>query len=313
MTEREIMSQSKARPKIGPSLQKVVVAVEPDLKKTITFEGFAKTIRWYQKQNILPTVSIASIIHSALYSVTNAWYRQDENRYAKEAEFRIDQSCRGKFGYSSIDVLKGDASTNEYLVEEVSEYLNKAKAKLLVVLSSNRRGLPHWIVGSFAETAAFTATKPVLVLKPQVTTLEFSSKPRFTLTLDSSTKYTREHLNWVVELALPSQAQVDIVNVKPAMRGMLASLQKNDYPATAVAEIQKFEQGLRDAGVSTSLSYLNEKGSIAKTIVEFSDKKKAWGIITISAERGLVRKLLLGSTSRKVLSMTKRPFFTVRF
>lgn len=293
------------------SLHNVVVAVEPISERSLSFQTFAKTIQKFQQHKVLPSTSVLSIIHSALYSVPSTWYREAENKYADEAAINIEKVCQGTFDYSSVEILKGKASTNHYLIEEISAYLKKRHSQLLVVLSSNRQGLPYWLVGSFAETAAFSATSSVLVIKPHLKNQEFSAKPRFTLALDASASYSERHLKWVVDLAGPANAHVDIISVKPG-KGIFSSLKKPENQKLADKELKHFEKALNDAGISTSLSFIKEKESVPQTIVDFADKKKSWGIIAISTERAIARKLFLGSTARKVLTLTKRPFFAVR-
>lgn len=293
------------------SLHNVVVAIEPISERSLSFQTFSKTIQKFQKHHILPSTSILSVIHPSLFSVPSSWYREAENKYAGEAAMNIEKNCQGTFDYSSVQILKGKASTNHYLVEEVSEYLKKIHSQLLVVLSSNRQGLPYWLVGSFAETAAFSATSSVLVVKPHLKNQEFSGKPRFTLALDASANYSTRHLKWVVDLVGPANAHVDIISVKPG-KSIFSSLRKSENPKLADKELKHFEKELNNAGISTSLSFIKEKDSVSQTIVDFADKKKSWGIITITTERAIARKLLLGSTARKVLTLTKRPFFAVR-
>jgi len=293
-------------------LKSVVVAIEPAPERSSNFDYFTDTISRLQSSEILPAVSIVSIIHSALYMVPNSWYYEKENQFASEAKTLVENRCKARFDFNSIKVLKGKAANNSYLIEDLSAYLRKMPASLLVVLSSNRTGVPYWALGSFAETAAFSASSSVLVIKPQGRTLEFSSKPRFTVALDASVEYSSQQIDWILDLALPSKAQVDLVSVNPKLRGMLSSIRKLEHPRIADRELKRVRDYLLKAGTSASLHLLNEEDSVAKTVVKFADKRKSWGIIAISTERKSIRKFLLGSVARKILTFTKRPFFAVR-
>ena len=297
---------------INKSLKNVVVAVEPVSDRSTSFDTFSKTIKRFQDRSLLPRTSIISIIHSSLYMVPISWYRENEDRYSDEAKHNIDRLCLGQFEYNFTHVLKGKASTNQFLVEQMSEYLKRIQSSLLIVLSNNRTGLPYWILGSFAETAALTSTAPILVIKPQVKNIEFSAKPRLVIAVDASTTYSPKYLKWISELALPAEASVDLVYVKPKPHGILSSLRKPKHRNIANRELKKMEKSLKDFGVATTLTMITEKVSVAQSIVDFAEKKKAWSIITVSAQRKLARRLLIGSTARRVLSLTKRPYISLR-
>jgi nucleotide-binding universal stress UspA family protein len=297
---------------VEKSLKNVVVAVEPVSERSTSFDIFSKTIKRFQESGLLPSTSITSIIHSALYMVPNSWYFENEDRYANEAKHNIDGICSGRFEYSFTHVLKGEASSNQFLVEQISEYLKRIQSSLLVVLSNNRTGLPYWILGSFAETAALTSTAPILVIKPQVKNIEFSAKPRLVIAVDASATYSPKYLKWISELALPAEASLDLVYVKPKPHSIFSSIRKPEHRNIANRELRKMEKALKNFGLATTLTMINEKGSVAQSIVDYADKKKAWSIITISAQRKLARRLLIGSTARRVLSLTKRPYISLR-
>lgn len=297
---------------VKKSLKNVVIAVEPVSERSTSFDIFSRTIRRFQDGGLLPSASVISIIHSALYMVPNSWYDENEDRYADEARQSVGGLCSGQFEYSLAHVLKGKASSNQFLVEQMSEYLKRIQSSLLVVLSNNRTGLPYWILGSFAETAALTSTAPILVIKPQVKNIEFTAKPRLVIAVDASATYTSKHLKWISELALPSNASIDLVYVKPKPRGILSSIRKPEHRNIANRELRKMKKALEDFGLTVTLTMLSEKDSVAQSIVDYADKKKAWSIITISAQRKLARRLLIGSTARKVLSLTKRPYISLR-
>lgn len=296
----------------GEMLKNVVIAVEPVVKDSSSFDVFARTIRHFQDCHVLPQATIVSLIHSSLSTVPTSWYLENKNRYASEAKENIERVSLGKFDFSGIHVLRGKGSANRDLVEQMSEYLKRIQSDLLVVLASNRSGIPYWALGSFAETAALSASTPVLVIKPHAKNLKFSEKPRFTVALDAAAEYSPKHLKWLVDFALPAQARIDLISVKPDRRGILFSSRRPAHPRLADKELRKIERSLKDSGLATTLSFVKEKDSIAQMIVDFADKKQAWAVITMSIERDLSRRLLLGSTARRVLSSTKRPFVSLR-
>ena len=294
------------------SLKNVVVAVEPPVNDgTPMLNRFAEAIESYQSANILPSVSIVSLIHSSMYMVPTSWYTENRSKYATEAKLKVHEACKEKFEYKTINILKSKSSANHILVENLSDFLTDAHSDLLVVLSSNKTGVPYWLLGSFAETAALTCVKSVMVIKPQ-NNVNLSVKPRMTVAIDANAKYSAKDVHWLAALSLKGKVQLDLIFVQYKPSGLRSILSKSETTGSEKQQAEKFMQDSNKAGVETTLTIAKEESSVAETIIQFADRKKAWGIITISTERSMTRNLLLGSTARKVLTLTHRPFITVR-
>lgn len=302
------MSPTKTNP---VAFKNVYVAVEPAYEKSLSLNKFANTIELFQKASILPEVSIVSLIHPSLFLVPLSWYQKNEDHYASEARSSIEKSCQNRFNYYSIHVLKTQTSSNYFLVEHLSRYLSRARSGLLVVLASSRKGIPYWALGSFAETAVLTCSTSVMVIKPE-SKFELSEKPRLTVALDANAVYTANNIKWLIDLARSGNARLDLVSVKAKPRRFLNFIRNPIYPKSADTDLKRLKRAIQDAGISSGFFILTEKDSIAQTIVDFADRRKSWGIVTISTQRTLTRKILLGSTARRVLSLTKRPFFAIR-
>lgn len=294
------------------SLENVIVAVEPPIKeRSLSLARFAATIKSYQEAEVLPSVSIVSLIHSTMYMVPVSWYYENRNKYAIEANVKVDQACQKRFEYNAIEILQAKSSANHFLVEQLSDFLRTVESDLLVVLASNRTGVPYWLLGSFAETAALTCAKSVMVIKPN-TKLELSTKPRITLAIDADAKYTQKDIRWLIAFALPAKVQLDLLFVQKQPNKVLSILRSKKKPKTNMKELEIFINEFSKAGIKTTLTITKAENSVSEPIVEFANKKKSWGIITISTERSLTRQLLLGSTARKILTLTHRPFISVR-
>lgn len=294
------------------SLKEVVVAVEPTSKRSTCFNVFSKTIKQFQIKGLLPSTSILSINHSALYLGPISWYRENQDRYVEETKSRISELCSGQFEHGSIHVLKGQASSNQFLVEQASGYLNDIRSNLLVVLSSDRTGVPYWFLGSFSETAALSLTVPILIIKPHVKGIKFSAKTRVVIAVDASVVYPSKYIKWISDFALPAGAKVDLVYVKPEAKGFFAAFRKPKKQDVPIRELRTLQKALIKFGLDTTLIMINEKQSVAHSIVDYADKKNAWAIITMGAQRKLARRLLMGSTARRILSLTKRPYISLR-
>lgn len=296
------------------ALKNVVVAIQPINSVSgpaPSLDVFASIIKKFQKFNLLPPVKIASMINSAMYTVPNSWYFKNEDRYAFEAKSQIESVCGNKFNYQSINVLKAKASSNSDLIEHLSGYLKKIQSSLLVVLSSNRSNISYYLLGSFAETAALSASTSVLVIKPHAKNLLFSTKPRLIVALDPTIRYTSEQVKLIANIAHLSKAHVSLISVKSKTSSLFNTNESKKHLLDEKG-LKKFEQSLNKMGISTSIHLVKENESVAQTIIDFADKTKAWAIITISINRKLAQKLLLGSTARRLLTLTKRPFLSIR-
>jgi nucleotide-binding universal stress UspA family protein len=300
-------------------VRKAVIAVEPIVpstdpvpKRPKSFDSYVRQIRLFQQKGIIPRSTIASMIYSSLYLVPLSWYSENKNRYAKEAKRDLEELCAGLFEFDQIKVLKADSSSQSYLAEKLSKYVKRIQSDLLVVLSSNREGLPYWVLGSFSETLALTADQPIMVLKSHTRESDFSTKVRILVALDVAASYSAQEIGWLIKLAKNSNAHVDLVYAKPRRAKFLDSVRLPKEQKEAESKMAAISSVFRKAGVTVTIAVLSESDSVAKAIVEYADKRQSWVLVTISTQRQWFRRLLLGSTARKILSLTKRPFLSLR-
>lgn len=293
-------------------MMSALVAIDPTSEKGKSFERFTAVLRLFQQKEILSNASIAAAIHGALYAVPHQWYREMKGKFAKEALDSITKACTGRFVFDGAKVLQSDVQSNEGLVAKLAGYGRRSGHDLLVVSSNERTGLPHWILGSFSETAALTAPMSVLAIKPHLAESDFPPEARFVVTVDAAVPPSKKTLQWIGRLAKSADAHVHLVYVEPRERPLVDSLQKRQPKNLAETVLKGIARDLREAGVQSTVDILSESKSIAHTVVDLAEVQKAWLTITLSAERSAVRKLLLGSTARRVLSLTKRPFLSLR-
>lgn len=289
-----------------------LVAIDPTSEKGTNFERFCSLLRLFQKKGILSQTSIASTIHASLYAVPLQWYREMKDQFEAEALHAITKACEGRFDFDSAKVLFSDSHLNESLVSQLVKYGVRRERDILVVSSNDRAGLPHWILGSFSETAALVAKIPVLVIKPHIKEDSFSKEVRFVLPVDAAVPMSKKSLRWMINFAKAVKAHVDIVYVEARPRPLIDSLQQRQPKNVANKVLKSMSQEFRAAGVSSRIEMLEESKTIAHTIAEYAERQKAWLTVTVSAERSTARKLLLGSTARRVLSITERPFLNLR-
>ncbi len=291
-------------------MQKALVAISPTIKKDKYLKSFIDVIRLFQKQGVFSQTTLASILHSSLYGVPNSWFYKNETKYMGEAHQKILNTLDGEFDFDSIRVLSAVGSSNHYLSERLDKFARKINSDVLVIMSNEKEGRPRWLLGSFAESAVLTAKLPVWIIKPQLKLKNLAKKPRLVVALDKNLLYSQTQITTIIRLAETMRAHVDIVCVEPApsyLVNRIFSSSKNTSTKSAPLLLKK----LKSKGVSGSLHKLKEKGSVPETVVDFADKVKAWTIITIVEEKNITKRLLMGSVSRRILMLTKRPFLNI--
>lgn len=283
-------------------MKSVLIAIDPTSQKGTNFFKFCDLVRLFQDREIFFHSQIGSIIHPGLYTVPNSWYREMKGEYAKEAAESIEKDCSMKFAFDSVKVLTSETHVTESLIAKISSFSIRKGIDLLVIPGSEKSGLPYWMLGSFSETAALTAQIPVLVIKPHLMLRELSKEVRFLVATDVSAPPSRRELNWIAKTTVAAKASLDLLYVRP--RGS-----KTKDEQAVLKNLQLF---LKDKGCSVHLTVLDEGQSAAHTIVDFADSRMSWITITTAAKRSVLRKMLLGSTARRVLALSKRPILSLR-
>lgn len=292
-------------------MKSALITIDPISEKGKSFDRFCELVQTFQRKGFFHKTSIASVIHGSLYMIPLSWYQEMKGKYAEEALHSIKKNCADKFEFESAKVLYSDSHANEILVKQLCRYSRSKGIDFLVVSSNERRGLPYWILGSFSETAVLTSTLPVLVIKPQLHTNELSRAVRFLLAVDVAAPPNSKTVKWVANLANSVDAHIDIIYTKPGSRIVADILQQKNNRDDANRVLRKLQVNFKAAGVKSKIGVLEESKSVAHTLVDFAEKMQSWLIITTDAERPKAMKLLLGSTARRILNLTKRPFLSL--
>lgn len=291
---------------------KSLITIDPVSEKGKNFDRFCELVQIFQTKGFFNRTSIASVIHGSLYSLPLSWYHEMKGKYAEEALQNIKKACSGKFVFESAKVIYSESHADEILIQQLCRYGRSTGTDLLVVSSNERRGLPYWLLGSFSETAVLTATLPVLVIKPQLRKTELSPEVRFLLAIDVAAPLNKKTMKWISKLANSVDAHIDIIYIKPRSRIFVDISQERKNTNDANRVLSKVQAHFKEHGVKSKTGILEESKSVAHTLADFAEKKHCWLIITTDAERSKKLKLLLGSTARRILKLTKRPFLSLR-
>jgi len=289
-----------------------LIALDPTVEKNSRLDRFLQILRLFQAKQVFSSASVASVVQPSHYAVPASTYRELKGRYVKEASHRISQVCRGIFNLGSIHILASDSSVKERHVDQLARCARRLGKDALILASNDRTGFPYWFLGSFSEIAALTAKIPVFIIKPLLHESDLAREVRFVLAIDVASPPTANAIRWIADFAKPSSARIDLVYVEARKRPLIDSLQLRKSGEEAEKVLKKLEAALKSNGVRTRKIILRESKSVAHTISEYSENVKAWLTITTTPKRSEARKIFLGSTARKALALTKRPFLSLR-
>lgn len=287
-----------------------LIGLDPTVQKSSNLDHFLDILALFKRHGVFKRTSIASIVEPSLYTVPYSVYLSLKDSYIKKANQDIMSLTPKDLG--PVQILASNSQATSAHVEKLSRYARRINANALILASNDRKGFPYWVLGSFSETASLIASIPVFIIKPTISTNKFSRNVRFILAVDVAAPPTAHAIKWLSDLAQSSRARLYIVYVEPKKRALVDSLQNRIENSEALKALTRLETAFKSNGVQAIKTVLPETKSIAHTIVDFSDKMKAWLTITTAPKRSGVRKLLLGSNARKILRLTERPFLSLR-
>lgn len=292
-------------------MNSAVVAIDHSLDFGDYFESFCSQVRAFQQNGFFREVSVVSLMHASQYLLPYRFYRDSKYELTAEAINKLKAACEGRFEFDSVKVIHANSHDKEHHVSLLSRYAKSSGADVVIVGSHDRKGLPAWFLGSFSATATLRGTVPVLVLKPG-SRLELS-KPRIALAVDAASPPDAKATPFVAKAAKVTRSEVDLVYIEPSKRSVIDSLQQRKGKDEATKVLGKLQTKLKQLGVSSNSKLLPESLSVAHAIADFAEKRKAFLTVCIAAKRSRMRKLLLGSTARQVLTLSQRPFLSVRW
>jgi nucleotide-binding universal stress UspA family protein len=293
-------------------MKKAVIALSPSQDLDENLDPFYETVELFQSKGFFGETSVVSVIHPMLYMMPSSWYRDSRARLAKEALEALEKRVRNRFQHQSIKVLQAATDSLEYLSSMISRYAQRNGSDVLIVASNDRTGLPYWILGSFSETVALLARHPTLVIKPHLTRENFAPNPHMVVGVDVAVPPSGQDIRWIANAAKLSGASLDLVYVKPKQRSLLHTLAQGKASKSPESILEGLQGKFQKSGIDTRISILDEGTSLSQTLVDFAEQKQTWVIITVAAPRSTVRKLLLGSHARRILTLTRRPFLSLR-
>lgn len=289
-----------------------LVGIDPTIDEHGTPDSFLKVLRRFQDVSLIPSFSFVGIMHAHLYPMPNQFYRESKSKLKNEAEKRIDSLVSKTFPTSSVSILQSNSPAKEDHVSLLSKWGAKLGVEFLVLASQDRKGLPYWLLGSFAETASLTSKLPVLIVKPESSPNHFAAPVSMVVCVDVASPPAAASLATVARVAKRANASVHYVYVRPKKRTFTDALFQRKSENETQSLLSRLKTSMESKALNVTATVLEEKDSIAHSLEEFATSRKAWLIVTTAPKRSHARKLFLGSTARKLLAVTKHPVLNLR-
>ncbi len=289
------------------SFQPLPILVPSDLSSSSA--EAVRVARQIARSDEQVTVVYVALDHD-LIAPGNIWGMDDVvQETAEECRERLSQwVTKNDLGSIRQEIRRGDPGM------EICKLARDLSCPLIVVPSHGRKGLSRILLGSVAERIIRHADCSVLVVRRDGAEAESTSdwlpRQRVIVPVDLS-----ESSSAAVETALQlvaSPDDIDVINVVYTMNDTLAAgsiaVTQEDLEQNRSECLQRF---LREHGWHTLKSHIMF-GEPGMTIAEYADDTKAELVVMPSHGFHGFNRLLLGSTTERVLRHTKAPVLVLR-
>lgn len=211
------------------------------------------------------------------------------------------------------DILKGDPA------EEIVDYANKAKIKLIIMSTQGRSGVRRWALGNVANKVLRATEKPVLLIRAK------GAKPdvyrenlvKILVPVDGS-RESESILRYVTPMAIEFDLEVTLFHMWdrhsesiPYSREHMEQIEKirkreEDY-------VKKPENRLKRKGVNVNSAFkMAGTYGVAEEIIKLAEEGNFSMVAMSTHGRSGVGRWIFGSNSEKVLEEGSTPLLLVR-
>jgi nucleotide-binding universal stress UspA family protein len=244
---------------------------------------------------------------------------QQMHKAATEDLERVAERVRETRSDLDIEAVVHEGEA-DIMILDVADSVN---ADVVVVGTHARKGLKYVAMGSVAERVARHAQRPVLLVRPH----EGDTFPpkRILVPLSLTAKHTEvdDHLvDFAANLAEPCKAEVVFANVvepellvhwgPPAV--MMSALERirEDAEARAAGQLDAFREKLESRNINAVTRVIVGTELIADSLLELCEQERCDLIVASSSVRTGLRRLGLGSVTRRLAHASPVPVVVIR-
>lgn len=293
-------------------MRSAVVAVTPTLnEEPKTLERFGRQVQELQDRGLFPSIWVASVMHPDLYPYPASYYQLVESGLMHKNKEQLEANMKNWFRFNEVHMLSTASSESLTLAERLSDFTRSRRAEALVVNQPPQRSWLRRLVRRVAEVTAFSAEVPVLVLNPDHERELTGAEARILLAVDPRRPPSALELGHVASAAKLMGAEVHLVHVRPANRSFSNTLGARLPVSLVMKELARLEARLLTSGVKAKCVVVEEDDTIAGSLEKYAEDHRICVSAITSPSGRFLRRILLGSTARRLLRVSKRPVFVL--
>lgn len=213
-------------------------------------------------------------------------------------------------------VLFSNTVSLRQAIQVFLDYARRSHADVIAVGTQSRKGVTHFLFGSFAETLILHSDIPIFIINPKLHNLK---KQNSILFATDFSPLSEKAFDRVLEMAKERKMSVTVFNrVEYVTEYTLPSLS-----APAYEMYRKNDTAERQKSLIRLVSIAKEKGVKADWVLDEKSgkppfdaitstaKKLRVGMIAMAAQTGPVASVILGSTTRQVLRYAGCPIWVI--
>lgn len=185
------------------------------------------------------------------------------------------------------------------IYEEITAAAEEKDAEFIIMGTSGGSGLKGRFIGSNALRVVKQSSVPVITIKGKHHT---KGCKIIVLPLDL-TKETREKVGKAIEFALSFHSKIVIVSVLET---------KDDFQLNHLRrQMVQVHRYVEDHGVQVTSDMIEKKGSVAETIMDFTNKVKGDLLMIMTQQENDFTDLFIGSQAQEIIHKSEVPVLSI--
>lgn len=285
-----------------------VFAISPKSMEDGSWERMRRQLAQLEGVGLFPARAFVSLVHPDLYPYPLSYYQEIKYHLRHQVHDELKGELHRAAPFRPLHVLVSPTSERYGLVERLSDFTRRRRASVLVISHEPRRGFFQRLVSSIAEAAVETAEVPVLVLKDEIPRRR--DGPYILFAVDHQRPPSQRAIRWVVRAARLVKRGVRVLEVRQPPNFFSRWLEKATPGATST--LSSVVRAIHQAGVQASGEMVEGNGSVARTLAAYAKSHGLGMVIVTSPRRTLLRRLLVPSTTKKLLRACELPLLVLR-
>lgn len=229
-----------------------------------------------------------------------------------EAKIKSLKSSVLKMNGLKTEVIESPTASLTGSVRAFAESVSKRRGDLVLVATHARKGMPRFVLGSFAETLIHFSKTDMLLYQPGVSVS--GARPRRMVYAHDFTRSGDMGFRRALDYARHWGAHLDIVHIpRPSYKVKFEGEDPKveTYRTRVRAKTHRLNKQLAEAGVTGSVTIVTEWAPFITMITKAARKLQADLIVT-TAQTGRFAALLGGSVTRGLVRQSKIPTLVLK-